>query len=44
MIEFKRIWKEVVMASFRHYPGMFLERLREMMQNITQIVGAVAKN
>jgi hypothetical protein len=41
MIEFTRIWKVVVMASFRHYPDMFLEGLREM---ITQVVGAVAMN
>jgi hypothetical protein len=31
--EFKRIWKEKILAYWRYYPGIFLEELRKYTAN-----------
>jgi hypothetical protein len=32
----ERIWKEAVMVSSRHYPGIYLEGLRKTTKNLNQ--------
>jgi hypothetical protein len=34
--ELERLWKEIVMAYLRHYPGICLEGLRKKTKNLTQ--------
>jgi hypothetical protein len=33
----ERIWKEVVMAYSRYYPGIFLEGLKKIMKTLVRI-------
>jgi hypothetical protein len=34
--ELKRIWKEVVVAELRYYPGICMEGMRKTMKNYGQ--------
>jgi hypothetical protein len=41
--ELEMIWKEVVMAQLRHYPGICLERLRKTTETLSQDNGVPAE-